>query len=403
MAIWTEAETEVFYSMKKAGKSYSDIASVLSKSFGLRKYTKDSLTNKWLGTNWEKFVQNKTTKDRLVQDLTDVELEKQKVIDRTLANNERIVRREEARTQVIIDNLKSSVYRLLKPKMNDIVYRRPKTQKYTAEHVGVMVSDMHIGAAYSHDDTGQLSQYSLSIFKKRLEKMRTGLLEIVERHSTMYDLPELHIFSLGDVVAGAPGCGKWNDNYINLDVTDQLVEGFQAISCLIASWSTVFPKVSFYGIYGNHGRVAKKGQARTSDNWDRVCYAMLQTALEKYDNIEWHIPKTWWLNPQIQGHSFYLCHGDGIRGTSLAGVEKAESKIAGMLEQKLDYFLMGHFHSSAEIQTNTSRVITNGSFMGGDIYSLQDLNKNSVPEQKIFGIHKKKGITWTYNIYLDED
>jgi hypothetical protein len=187
-----------------------------------------------------------------------------------------------------------------------------------------------------------------------------------------------------------------------LSITDQLAEGAQALHNLIATWATAFEKVTFYGIYGNHGRVGKKGQTKSSDNWDRVCYTILQLALENYDNIEWHMPKTWWLNPMIEGHSFYLCHGNGIRGTTLAGVEKAESKIAGMLEQRLDYFLMGHFHSPAEIQTNSSRVIMNGSFMGGDIYSLQDLGKNSAPEQKIFGIHKKKGITWTYNIYLGE-
>ena len=404
MSKWTDAEIQLLYNLKTAGKQYDEIGDVLDKNFGLRKYSPDSLKHRWARTDWISFKNNQTAKDKLVDDLSDLESEKQKIIDRTLANNQRIVRREEARTQVIIDNIKSSIYRLPKPKSSDITYTpRPGRKKYTAEHIGVMVSDMHIGASYTYDDTGGLSQYNLAIFKKRLEKMKHGLLEIAERHRTMYELPELHIFSLGDIVAGAPGSGAWNDNYIDLAITDQLTEGTQALHNLIATWSTVFEKVIFYGIYGNHGRVGKKGQTKSSDNWDRVCYAMVKLALENYDNIEWHLPKTWWLNPDIEGHSFYLCHGDGIRGTTLAGVEKAESKIAGMLEQRLDYFLMGHFHSPAEIQTNSSRVIMNGSFMGGDIYSLQDLGKNCVPEQKIFGIHKRKGITWTYNIYLDED
>jgi len=400
-AIWTDDEAHMFLRLKNAGKQYKDIGETLYTAFGNSR-SEDSLKNKWRNTDWSVFSKIRGKKEKLITDLTDRESEKEKVIERTLENQARFIRREAARTDVIIDNIKSALYRLPKPKRSDITYTpRKGAKKYTAEHVGVMVSDMHIGASYDYNETGGLSQYNLDIFKKRLNTMKLALLEITERHRTMYDLPELHVFSLGDIIAGQPGCGQWNDNYIHLDTMEQVAEGTYALRDLLATWSTAFEKVTFYGIYGNHGRITKKGQTKASDNWDRVVYQMLQLSLCEYDNIEWHLPKTWWLNPQIQGHSFYLCHGDGIRGVTLAGVEKAESKIAGMLEQSLDYFLMGHFHSPAEIQTNSSKVIMNGSFMGGDIYSLQDLGKNSAPEQKIFGIHKKKGITWTYNIYLE--
>jgi len=402
-SVWTDDEAQMFRNLKTAGKPYREIGETLYAAFGIFR-SEDSLKNKWRSTDWSALSKTREKKKKLVEDLTDKEAEKEKVIERTLANQARFVQRETARTDVIIDNVKSALYRLPKPKKSDITYTpraKAKTNKYTAEHVGIMVSDMHIGASYDYDDTGGLSRYNLGIFKKRLNTLKLALLEITERHRTMYDLPELHIFSLGDIVAGSPGSGQWNDNDIDLAIMEQVTEGTYALRDLISTWSTAFKKVTFYGIYGNHGRIGKKGQTKTSDNWDRFCYQMLELSLSEYDNIEWHLPKTWWLNPQIQGHSFYLCHGDGVRGTTLAGVEKAESKIAGMLEQRLDYFLMGHFHSPAEIQTNSSRVIMNGSFMGGDMYSLRDLGKNSAPEQKIFGIHKKKGITWTYNIYLD--
>jgi hypothetical protein len=404
--IWSDDETQTFYSLKRAGKSYKEIGSILQKSFGRRNYTPDSLEHKWRGANRDKFTVRINKKEKLVEELTSLETEKQKVVERTLDNNQRLVRREEARTHVIIDNIKTAIYQLPKPNMKDIVYKPSKTRKYTAEHVGLILSDMHIGASFTLDDTGGLSEYNLDIFKQRVERLKKSVFEIVERHQQMYDLPELHVFCLGDVVAGAFGCGQWNDRYISLDIYQQFMEGVQALQNLIASWATAFPKVNFYGIYGNHGRAGKRGQMKSFENWDHVCYAIAQIALKHFDNIEWHIPKAWWLNPKVQDHSFYLCHGDGIRGSMgipFYGVERAESKIAGLLEQNLDYVLMGHFHSPAEIQTNSSRVLMNGSFMGGDMYSLQDLGRGSRPEQKIFGIHKKKGITWTYNVYLDGD
>ncbi len=398
---WTPEELQTLRDLRRGFATFREIAHALTRDFGLRKYTVDSVKHKWGRTNWVAF---RNHEDHSIERPDEREAEKEKVIERTLANNQRMIRREKARTDVIIDNIKSAIFRLPKPKPSDIIYTPTKSQgkRYAAEHVGVMVSDMHIGAAYTREETGGLSQYNLTIFKRRLQKMKLALLEIVERHRGMYDLPELHIFSLGDIIAGEPGAGQWNDNYIHLDVMEQVIEGVNALRDLVATWASAFKKVTFYGIYGNHGRVGKKGQTKSSDNWDRFCYAMLQVASSNYDNIEWHIPKTWWLNPRIQKHNFYLCHGDGIRGRTLVAVEKVESKVAGMLAQSLDYFLMGHFHSPGEIQTNSSRVIMNGSFMGGDMYSLKDLGQNCAAEQKVFGIHERKGITWTYNIYLDD-
>ncbi len=385
---------------------------ILDEKYGLRNYTTTVLAQKWLRTDWTSFPWDAPSEDNPVLaegtaplPLTDpLELEKERIIERTLANSHRIIRRDDARTAVIIDNIKSAIYRLPKPTANDITATpRKQSKKYAAEHVGVMVSDMHIGASYSHEETGGLSHYDLKVFKQRLQKFKHSVLEIVERHRGMYELPELHIFSLGDVIAGSPGVGQWNDNYIHLDVMEQVVAGVHAIRDLVATWASAFRQVTFYGICGNHGRTAKKGVAKISDNWDRFCYAMLEISLSNYDNITWHIPKTWWLNPTIQEHNFYLCHGDEIRGRTLVAVEKVESKVAGMLGQRLHYFLMGHHHTSTEIQTNSSRVIINGSFMGGDMYSLKDLGQNCAAEQKVFGIHKRKGITWTYNIQLDEE
>ena len=37
-----------------------------------------------------------------------------------------------------------------------------------------------------------------------------------------------------------------------------------------------------------------------------------------------------------------------------------------------------------------------------DMYSLKDLASGSPPEQKMFGIHPKKGITWVYNLQLNQ-
>lgn len=405
-SIWTDEETQLLYNLKKAGKKYNEIGEVLKNSIGLRRYTKNCLSNKWRGTDWKNFTHKKETTLKIVEEATDMEMEKEKVIATTLANNQRVLKREQARTEIIIDNCKSAIYRLPKPKASNLHHTPSGRKKYTSEHIGIMLSDLHIGEDFTHADTGGLSEYNLDVFKLRLERMKKHVLEIADRHRNMYEIPELHIFCLGDIIAGEKGAGQWNDSYITLDVYDQIFAGTEALRDVIATWSKAFPVVNFYGIYGNHGRVGKRGKEKASCNWDRICYNHVKVSLSEYDNINWDIPEAWFRQIKIQNHNFYLCHGDGIRGSSgvpYYGVEKAEAKITGLMNDRPDYILMGHFHTPAEIQTNSSRVLMNGAFSGGDMYSLKDLGRGSAPEQKIFGIHKKMGITWTYNIYLDKE
>jgi len=72
-----------------------------------------------------------------------------------------------------------------------------------------------------------------------------------------------------------------------------------------------------------------------------------------------------------------------------------------MIREIPDYTIIGHFHSAGEWSTNNGKIIVNGSFIGPDIFALKNLQRSSRAEQKIFGIHDKRGITWRYDIDLD--
>ncbi len=403
---WSNDEMMMLYHLKKAKKTHNEIAMLMSEEIGKRDYTENSIKKKWNDTDWVAFLNQIGEAEAMVEEMQDRENEKQKIIETTLATQERFIRREQGRTDLIIDAVKSAMYRLPKPKPSSLTYSPRNRDKYTAEHVGIILSDLHIGASYTKEDTGGLSEFSLEIFKERMERMKHSVLEICERHRHVYDLPELHIFCLGDIVAGMPDAGAWSQNYIDQDIYDQMIEGVAALRDAICVWSRAFDKVNFYGIYGNHGRIGKRGANKDSTNWDRICYAWCKDTMREYDNVTWNIPTAWWIQTKIQDHNFYLTHGDGIRGSMgipFYGVERAERNILGLMDEKPDYMLLGHFHSPAEIQTNSGCIIMNGSFMGGDMYSLKTLRRKDRAEQKMFGIHNKKGVTWTYNIQLEQE
>ena len=403
---WTIEEMTMLYNLKVAGKQYPEIADILSKAFSnTRVYTPNSLQKKYASTDWNFFHEEKRRlEEKADQEATEIN-EKRKLIDTAVETHERFIRREEARTGVMIDAMQSAIYRLPKPKSSEILYKKPSNRKHSPEHVGVILSDLHIGACHTLEDTGGIAEFNLEIFKERLEIMKVTVLDIVERHRHLYDIPVLEAFVLGDIVAGMNDAGQWSSNYINLDIWDQMMEGVAALRDVLSTWSTAFEKINFYGIYGNHGRVGRRGQEKTSVNWDRLAYEFCKLSLHDYDNIEWVIPKAWFHQVEIMNHSFHLIHGDGIRGSMgipFYGVERAQSNISAVMDNIPDYLLMGHFHTPAELQTTGSRVIMNGSFMGGDMYSIKDLRRCDKAEQKLFGIHPKQGVTWTYNIQLEK-
>jgi hypothetical protein len=400
---WTYDELVVLYNLKQAKKDNKDIADIMNCSVKCRDYTADIVRKKYSGTNWEAFLKQAENKENN-SDKNSHESEKQAIVETTLANQERIIRRENARTSLIIDALKSSIARMKPPKKSELIPNiKPKT-KYTPEHAGVIVSDMHIGASFSLEDTGGLSEYNLNIFKRRLNKLKESVIEIANRHRHVYELPHLHVFCLGDIVAGMNEAGEWSSVYIDLDIYDQMFEGVAGLRDTIACWARLFPKITFHGVYGNHGRIGRRGTHKISTNWDRIIYNFLQQSLKDYDHIEWNLPQAWWTQNTIQNHNFYMTHGDGIKssmGIPYYGIERAERNILGLMKEKPHYLLVGHFHNPAELLTNSSRIMMNGSFMGGDMYSLRDLFRSCKPEQKMFGIHPRKGITWTYNIHLE--
>jgi predicted phosphodiesterase len=267
-----------------------------------------------------------------------------------------------------------------------------------------MLSDCHVGLEYSLEETGGVSEYNVNIFEQRMKKLTVGLTDIVELHSQLYSLPTLHIFCLGDIVAGMNDAGAWSSTYINSTIWDQVIKGYEAISDAIYYWLGLFENIKFYGVIGNHARAASKGIEKEYVNWDYVCYNYLKLRFQNNDRVQFVIPKTWWIKEKIRNHKFLMVHGDDVRpsGSHLSSLNTLSEKMVGIIKEIPDYTLAGHFHNSGEWETNNGRVILNGAFTGGDMYSLKNLQLKSRPCQRVFGIHDKRGITWSYNLHLDK-
>lgn len=386
---WTDDDLYYLQEMRRSGIPYKLIAIELERSVS-------SCQSKFTCTDWKTF-----SREAKIHDAVSVD-RKNEAREKVAKSYERRLDSYKMSGDLIADSLVKALepYNTVEPP----VYKQSSETKkdYQDEDVVLILSDIHVGAYHTFVETGGLGEYNEEVLTERLRNLTYAVKDIHELHSHLYGLPTLHIACLGDIVAGMNASGEWSQNFLNMTITEQVAKGYHLISQMINYWLSIFPKINFYGIRGNHGRVAKRGIEKDNVNWDVVCYDFLQIMFKDNPRIDFHIPRTWWTLEKIKGHNFLMVHGDDIKGKGfpVKGLLDFEKTMAAIIRTFPDYTLAGHFHNSAELTTNSGRVIINGSVIGGDVFSLKTIHAQSNPEQTIFGVHEEHGMTWKYNINL---
>ena len=287
----------------------------------------------------------------------------------------------------------------------------PRTKSISSpEHVVLLLSDMHAGLGFSPQDTGGINSFNKDILAQRAKNLQLGMGSIYTIHRKAYRLPCLHIFCLGDMVQGCNLNGEWGPAYNKEHVVKQAAVAARITAEIIEFSLTLFDKVEFLGVVGNHGRA---GVSKNSDavgaNWDNVAFMYLKAKFEdnkrvsiKFDN------DTWWASKNVLGTEFVLIHGDNISGSGTLNAlktinQKLQDIVSKQTGKTFNVLCLGHYHTFQETETTTGRILVNGSFVGADMHSLQHMQSGGKATQTIFGVHERHGITWKYNIDLDAE
>jgi hypothetical protein len=374
----------------------------ISEVVGLERST---ITRKVNSLDWDDFGKVLADLCTLSQDkVIDREAETANVVAAERVKNK--IRRKEVHNRSFLNEV-DRVARKATP-LKDMQFpalRIKRKKNRTPEHMVLLLSDLHVGQSFTNQETGDLGEYNYDVFMKRAENLRRGVLEILELHASLREIPTLHILGLGDFVHGQNLGGEWGPAYTEADIVEQTEAAADVTSQMLQAWGAYFNNVEFVGVLGNHGRAGvSKNSDKASANFDRLVYSLMQGKLSRYDNIKVDFPKAWWALKEINGFKFVAVHGDNMRG-GLGSLEREQTKVKDMLRSKLgiefNYMCVGHFHRFAEIQQPQGGIMVNGSFVGGDMYSMHKLRSIADPCQTIFGVHPEHGVTWQYKLDLD--
>jgi len=180
--------------------------------------------------------------------------------------------------------------------------------EYDSDEVVVLhISDVHVGK--------RTKTYDPDMFITRMDKLKEGMMSIVDAMRSIRPLRKLVIVFNGDIVDAESVYPGQAVDKIAVTILDQIYtfavpEFVQFVRFCLAN----FEEVECYCTYGNHGRQPMKWTSSKSTNWDLVFYHSLKTALRGEERLTWHIAdKDWKQMFEILGWGFLSTHGQMIR------------------------------------------------------------------------------------------
>lgn len=268
------------------------------------------------------------------------------------------------------------------------------------EVVGLLLSDTHIGK--------KTVSYNPKVFVKRLRVLESAMLSIVTAHRSIRPIKKLVVVMNGDIVDAESIYPGQSVDGISLPLIDQIFKvGVPELTNFLYFCLANFEEVEVYCQRGNHGRLnASKWSTSKSTNWDFVLYKALEGMTKNQDRLTWHInTKEWKSTFRIFNQGFMATHGDMIKmyyNMPYYGMSRQAMRWSNTYRNKikLTHFLFGHFHSAGSMRFNQVWMHCNGSFVTDDVFAEEHIGVASVPEQLLFGVHPKRGVTWRYPLLL---
>jgi predicted phosphodiesterase len=446
-AEWTKLELATLHFLKtQKDWQIKDIAHFLDRPY-------NGTSNKWKRYDWSKFKDylNEDEARKLNKEIdpesfitSEIEDEKVAIVERYDTKSYNKLLREKAVKDIIAEKISKAVQAL--PPLSAKEYKLPKYQHSGSDEEACLVlSDLHCGLVVNADETYGLGSYSMATFQAHCANLTKSVINIIDLHRKAYPVRVLNIFCLGDLIQGMNAAGQWSPVYIETDSVTQIFTCISELNKMFMQFAQNFEAVNIYTAFGNHGRMAHRGAEKEHVNWDHIAYLFMEAALKNQPNIKFFTNRSWLNLAEVKGQKFLLTHGEDIKswgGIPFYGVSRAEGRYRTLLEQtknpdearkltqpyfeqaiknpsedtamalvralmlyakSFDYLVMGHFHLPGTFATNGGgKIIMNGSFFGGDNYSLKCLQSASAPTQKFFGVHPR-GLTWQYDLDLTRD
>jgi predicted phosphodiesterase len=308
---------------------------------------------------------------------TELKKEKYKFFDERNEYNALLRKRarEEEINKIIID----SVHAINKEDF-ELKYEKEISKNET---MIIPLNDLHCG--YKIDSI--FGKYDEIVLKQRLEKYLSEIEKIQKQHHCEKAI----VMGGGDLISGNIHAEIKRNN--NLNIIEQIVTVSEYITNFLVKLSSLFEKVSFLSVSGNHSRIERYKDSIKEERLDDIVEWYLKARLSNF-NIQFDD----YINADatikifdVYNKSYILVHGEFDNNDNGLILQKFANK-------PITAIFSGHYHHNEIVTKNEIKFIMSGSFIGTDNFTIQK-RIFSKPEQLIT-IVNKDGIYCYYDISL---
>ena len=261
--------------------------------------------------------------------------------------------------------------------------------------VGVIqLSDTHDGIVVKPSHTNGYNTYNPQIMIDRMYKF----LEEIVKYGQMYNINIIYVFGLADYIEH----DSMRSNQL-ATVAYPIVEQMMHFEEFLYNWLVDLSRyfiVEFDGVGGNHDRNnGDKNKEIKENNLSSLLLHMVRLRLgNNHNNIIYNYA----FNKQviiknILGYWFLGKHGHEDQGSK---IEQLKNNII-MDGKDINYFLYGHLHNfHVETGSRGKKSIGNGSVMGSNDFTRNNLYCNTNASQNLLIVEEGKGIIGYHEIDL---
>ena len=248
--------------------------------------------------------------------------------------------------------------------------------------------------------------FDLDVLHRRIMQYAEKVARITDLQRAAHPVRSATVMLGGDMVEGVtiyPG-QAWE---VGAHLYEQLFRAARTIEEMLAFLLGAFETVDVWDIFGNHGRLGRRGETPRTDNVDRILYAIVRERFAGEPRLSWHHADTWHQHVTIGDYTALLVHGDQVKsfGGNLPAygiLRKVNAWASGVLPSFDDAWI-GHFHTPQILNAaNGRKVYMSGSPESGNEYAREFVAATGPPSQTLVFVDPDKGrVTGYYDIELD--
>jgi hypothetical protein len=270
----------------------------------------------------------------------------------------------------------------------------------------LFLSDFHWGEVVHPSQINGVNKFNLAIAQERLRYTVDTAIHLLTILDSKRDYPGIVVPLGGDMISGNIHDELTATNELNTMPT--VLDLYGHLVAAITRLADVFGAVFLPCVSGNHGRDTRKmwGKDRHHTSFDWLTYRFLAKHFENDRRVTFFIPDSSDALFRIFTTRFLLTHGDQFRGgDSIIGAlgpltrgnqkKQARNQAIGA---EFDVMLCGHWHQYIHI----SRLIVNGALKGYDEYAYQNNFGFEEPQQALFVVHPRHGITFRMPVNCEQ-